>query len=237
MCWPAGPPVLHVSCRDTFVVTNLLQHPVLLQMIASSDGKASQTLVIDPDSSQPIGTIWSAAHNSRTAATDAAVAAAAAASANDTIPPASASKDEDVAQTPQPATWPCNVGFSVPAEPCNGGLQHSDTGQVHRAADVPDRSQKQAAVVSLAQPCRRRWLSVPRDGHLMAQQITYRLRRMDGIHHLVLYEDLQPPLHVINSAGDDCEAHSLTSCCRGVFSKAAGNTVTKKQEPRLALKT
>lgn len=199
-------PTLHVTCWETFYVSNLTAQPLRLLPLGAA-AAAQDAIACDAGATVPVSIAWAAAGSRLSAAAGAASAADA-----DAIP----------AQQPaNAATWPCNVvvqpshGPEADSRSGGGPVKGGGNGSDAAAAAAAAAS---CAVVSLAEPCPRRWLSVSgADGR--HQQVAYRLLRGRGRHHLVLYEDQQPPLRVVNAASMHLEVglaapqHQGCVCC------------------------
>ena len=170
---------LHVTCWDTFCVTNLTQQRVTLRPLAAGTGTLA-ALSCSSGQTQSLSFLWRAAYSAPAAA--AREAAAAAESASSGGKAAQQSRATAPQQQPQPGalTWPCAVDIM---------WQGSDSD----AASPPVSEQ-----VSLAQPCCRRWLSGASAGG-SPRQVAYQLRRIRGRHHLVLFKDQQPPLRLCST--------------------------------------
>jgi hypothetical protein len=207
---------VHVTCRNTFLVSNLLRYPVALQSL-NAQGPASHRLLIDSNDSQPIDAEWLAVSDD-SCAPDAAVSTADSRPLSaTTYMPETVSGSDDLSRTPQATTWPCVVSLSIPGSPRLTSCLRSSRDETSSTTWDEDKrgpSSSPAAVVSMAQPCRRRWLTLPTvdKGHsCVPRQVAYRLLRKGGRHHLVLFEDMQPQLRLVNATGDAAHQSLITS--------------------------
>jgi len=214
-------PMLHVTCWDTFYVSNLTSHLVQLAPLHAAD-PACGPIECGAGETAPASIAWAAATSrpaeAAAAAAEAAVQAVKVAAAGDAGLPAASAAPQSSA-----VTWPCTVevqlaataaditavgrhgssGSRGAAEPAGG----NGVGASGMGAGDSGKPGGCGARVSLAEPCGRRWLAlggVP--GGDAPRQLAYRLRRVRGRHHLVLYEDQQPPLRLVNATGAALEA-------------------------------
>ncbi len=210
--------MLHISCRETFHVSNMTQHDLVLQPGDPTEVLSSR-LVARPGSTQPLAAVWTAARTATaTTATAQAAQPAAAAGSSLSVAATAPSKAGAAAQAPlQPATWPCMVSLLLadPQQPCGQAANGRNASAPEGSGSPQERSAPKAAcaslpaavtasaVVSMAEPCGRRWLLLPaarRGGP--PWQVAFRLQRTEGVHHLVIFDDQQPPLRLVNNAGE-----------------------------------
>lgn len=205
-------PALHVTCWETFYVSNLTAQPMRLLPLHAVD-PAHALIECGAGSTMPVSISWAAAVTSSGAAAAAAAQAQAATPAADQVAAAPA------AQQASAATWPCNVAVQPldSQSACSGG-GGTGTGGGNGSSSVAAAAVDSCPRVSLAEPCRRRWISVTgADGS--PRQVAYRLLRGRGRHHLVLYDDQQPPLRVLSGAslhlevGLSAPQHQGCACC------------------------
>lgn len=204
-------PQLHVTCCETFYISNLSAQPVTLLPV-EAQGPVHQATVCSPGVTAPISVVWAGGNTAAAAAPAAAGKAAAAAEHAD----AQSSAATAPQQVPA-AMWPCRVAVQLSADE-TGGIDGASGGNGNGSViagidDVP--------TISLAEPCQRRWLVV-RNGHSTAQQLAYRLLRSNGRHHLVLYVDEQPPLRVVSTASVYLEVGLTTPQHQGCDCRIAG---------------
>lgn len=191
--------MLHVTCWETFYVSNLTSQPVQLAPLHSPDAAHSPIQCAVGDT-VPVSLAWPGVTSKPSAAAAAASAsanAAAATAASDTAGGAAATAPAE--QRASAVSWPCAVTVQ-PVAPLSGGGAVGGAGGNGSTSSAAGSS----AIVSLAEPCQRRWLSVPGPGGRL-RQVAYRLLRGGGRHHLVLYEEQQPPLRLVSATSTHME--------------------------------
>lgn len=182
----------------------------------------------------PLPAVWTSASPTPAAAAAAAehlpqsspaVAGSAAATAGKVFSPRSSTA---LPAPSQAAVWPCAVSLLL-ADPERRPLQSPRGGAVNaagRGGRLPEQGPLHATgssrsgaspPLSMAEPCGRRWTALPAAGHgAPPLQVAYSLQRAEGVHHLVIFHDHQPPLRLVNSTGQrlppSCLLPSLPHC-------------------------
>jgi hypothetical protein len=216
---PADVSTLHITCWETFLVSNLTAQPVSLLPFDAVES-AWQPIVCGSGVTAPVSVVWA---GGATASAEAPAAAAAAATVSEATKPADSADARSAAASAldqvSVATWPCRVALQL-----SEARAVDESGSMNRASGGSGNSciafdiNEDGPVVSLAEPCRRRWLALA-DSDKMPLQLAYRLLRSHGRHHLVLYVDQQPPLRVVSAADAHLEfgltapQHQGCACC------------------------